>query len=76
MNESQMVSFPEQSTRRDASGQITSNFQFREIDAAMRIMVKMVNMVETVTMIVMVVLVAMVIMVTKVIIIRWSWVET
>ena len=45
-----------------ASGQITSNFQFREIDAAMVIMVVMVIMV----MIIMVVIVVMVIMVSAV----------
>ena len=45
------------------SGQITSNFQFREIDATMHILVKMVIMVK---MVVMVIMVAMVIMVTKV----------
>ena len=43
-----------------------SNYQFREIDTAMRIMVKMVIM------IVMVIMVAMVIMVTKVTIHVWG----
>ena len=51
-----------------AFGQITSDLQFREINAAMRIMVKMVtvSMVMMVIMVVMVITVAKVIMVTKV----------
>ena len=47
-----------------APGKITSNFQFREIDVAMRIMVKMVIIVE---MVIMVKMAAMVNIVTKVI---------
>ena len=48
-----------------ASGQMTSNFQFREIDAVVRIMVNMV-MVKMVITVKMVIMVAMVIMVTEV----------
>ena len=55
-----MIRYSERSTRQCASGQITSNFRFREIDAAVRIMVKMVIMD------VMLIMVAKVIMVTKV----------
>ena len=56
----------ERSTRQCASGQITSNFQFREIEAAMRIIVKILSMVVMVIIVVMVIMVAKVIMVTKV----------
>ena len=49
----------ERSTRQCASGQITSNFHFRENDAAMSIMVKMVIMVKVVIMVKMVLMVLM-----------------
>ena len=42
-----------------ASGQITSNFQFRDIDAAKHVMVEMVSMVEMVIIVKMVILVKM-----------------
>ena len=57
-----------------ASGQINSNFQFRVIDTAMRIMVIMVEvviMVEMVILVVMVIMVAMVIMANEVIIVTF-----
>ena len=47
-------------------GQITSNFQFREINSVMRIMVKMVIMVEIVIMIIMVIQVIIITMVLRV----------
>ena len=63
-----MIHHAERSTRQRASGQITSNFQFREIDAAMVIMDEIDIMVVMVIMVViiMVVMVVVVIMVSAV----------
>ena len=62
-----MIHHSEGSSRQCASGQLTSNFQFREIDAAIRIMVKLVAMVVMAIMVVMVIMVAKVTMVKMVI---------
>ena len=47
--------------------------EFREIDATMHIMVKMVSMVKMVIMVVMVIMVAKVIMVTKITMVKLRW---
>ena len=52
---------------------MTHDSSFRAIDAAMRIMVKMVSMVKMVIMVVMVIMVAKVIMVTKITMVKLRW---